>query len=137
MTTHRFCLGKEIMVGLLFSGACLIMIMKSLCRESTAIVLLESNAVFPNLLSFFVLAVYFPSSNHDDQDFSEYLDLLWSLYDSLSTESLVVVMGDLNAAMGNATGNKSTREPTRRGKKIVRICALFQFVPCQFGSMVL
>ena len=84
---------------------------------------------FPNLLSFLVVAVYLPSSNHDDEDFSEYLDLLWSLYDSLSTESLVVVMGDLNADMGNAIGNKSTRDSTRRGEELlefvhISICSL-------------
>ena len=75
---------------------------------------------FFNLLSFFVLAAYLPSSNHDDEDFPEYLDLLWSLYDSLSTESLVVVMGDLKADMGNAIGDKSTREPTRHGEKLLK-----------------
>ena len=52
------------------------------------IVAIKSN--FPNLLSFFVLAVYLPASNHDDEDFSEYLDLLWSLYNSLSTEALLL-----------------------------------------------
>ena len=61
---------------------------------------------FPYLLSFFILAVYLPSSNHDDEDFSEYLDSLWSLYDSLSTESLVVVMGDLNADMTKVLMNQ-------------------------------
>ena len=83
---------------------------------------------FPNVLFFFILAVYLPSSNHDDEDFSEYLDLLWSLYDSLSTESLVVVMSDQNADMGNDIGNKSTRDPTRRGEKFlefVHYCNLF------------
>ena len=80
---------------------------------------------FPNLLSIFVLAVYLPSSNHHDEDFSEYLDLLWSLYDSLSTESLVVVMGDLNADMGNAIGDKSAREPSRRGEKLLEFVHYF------------
>ena len=84
---------------------------------------------FPNLLSFFVLAVYLPSSSHDDEDFSEYLDLLWSLYDSLSTESLVVVMGDLNADMGNAIGNKNTGEPTRRGEKLLEFVHYFNLFP--------
>ena len=84
---------------------------------------------FPNLLSFFVLAVYLPSSNHHNEDFSEYLDLLWSLYDSLSTESLVVVMGDLNADMGNAIGDKSAREPSWRGKKLLEFVHYFNLFP--------
>ena len=90
---------------------------------------------FPNLLSFFVLRVYLPSSNHDDEDFSEYLDLLWSLYDSLSTESIVVVMGDLNADMGNAIGDKSTHEPTRSGEKFSEFVHYFNLFPTgQFVS---
>ena len=84
---------------------------------------------FPNLLSFFALAVYLPSSNHHDEDFSEYLDLLWSLYDSLSTESLVVVMGDLNADMGNAIGDKSAREPSWRGEKLLEFVHYFNLFP--------
>ena len=84
---------------------------------------------FPNLLSFFVLAVYLPSSNHDDEDFSEYFDLLWSLYDFLSTESLVVVMGDLNADMGNAIGNKSAREPSWHGEKLLEFVHYFNLFP--------
>ena len=80
--------------------------------DSDRIVGIKCNFSNP-ILSFFVLAVYLPSSNHDDDDFSEYLDLLWSLYDSLSTKILVVVMGDLNADMGNAISDKSTREQTR------------------------
>ena len=71
--------------------------------ESTAIVsgdrIVGIKCNFPNLLSFSVLAVYLPSSNHVDEDFSEYLDLLWSLYDSLSTKILVVVMGDPGGGM--------------------------------------
>ena len=78
---------------------------------------------------FFVLAVYLPSSNHHDEEFSEYLDLLWSLYDPLSTESLVVVMGDLNADMGNAIGDKSAREPSWRGEKLSELVHYFNLFP--------
>ena len=84
---------------------------------------------FPNLLSFFVLAVYLPSSNHHDEDFSEYLDLLWSLYDSLSTEGLVVVMGDLNANMGNAIGDKSAHKPSYHGEKLLEFAHYFNLSP--------
>ena len=74
MTTPRFCLGKEVMVVLLFSGTCLTMILylEPLSGiDCDCIVGIKCN--FPNLLSFFVLAVYLPSSNHHDEDFSEYL----------------------------------------------------------------
>ena len=73
--------------------------------------------------------MYLPSSDHDDEDFSKYLDLLWSLYDSLSTESLVVVMGDLNADMRNTVGDKSTRESIRRGKKLLEFVHYFSLFP--------
>ena len=46
--------------------------------------IVESNAIFQIFLSFFVIAAYLPSSNHDDEDFSEHPDLLWSLYNFLS-----------------------------------------------------
>ena len=84
---------------------------------------------FPNLLSFFVLAVYFPSSNHHDEDFSEYLDLLWSLYNFLSTESLMVVTGDLNADIGNAIGDKSACEPSWHGEKLLEFVHYFNLFP--------
>ena len=87
------------------------------------IVKIKSN--FANLLPFFVLAVYLPSSNHDD----EYLDLIWSLYDSRCTESLAV-MGDLSADMRS----ENCLRTNWAWGKIVRICALFQFVPCQLVS---
>ena len=73
--------------------------------------------------------MYLPSSNHHDEDFSEYLGLLWSLYDSLSTESLVVVMGGLNANMGNAIGDKSAREPSWCGEKSLEFVHYFNLFP--------
>ena len=75
---------------------------------------------FSKSFVFFVLSVYLPS---------EYLDLLWSLYDSLSTESLVVVMGDLNADMRNATGDKSACEPSWHGKKLLEFVHNFNLFP--------
>ena len=88
-----------------------------------------SNAIFQIFcLSSFQQCIYL-HQNHDDEDFSEYLDLLWSLYDSLSTQSLVVVMGDLNADKGNAISDRSTREPTRRGEKLLEFVHYFNLVP--------
>ena len=37
---------------------------------------------------FFILSVYMPASSHCTEEFNEYLDYLWALYDSLSTEGL-------------------------------------------------
>ena len=125
MTTPRFCLRKEVTVVLLFSGTCLEVPLSGINCDH--IIGIKCN--FPNLFSFFVLAVYLPSSNHDDEGFSEYLDLLWLLYDYLSTESLVVVTGDLNAFMGNAIDDKSARELTRRGEKLLEVMHYFNLFP--------
>ena len=38
-------------------------------------------------------------------------------------------MGDLNADMGNAIGNKSTLEPTRRGEKLLELVHYFNLFP--------
>ena len=51
------------------------------------------------------------------------------MYDSLSTESLVVVMGDLNADMGNAIGDKSAREPSWHGEKLLEFVHYFNLFP--------
>ena len=46
-----------------------------------------------------------PSSNHALDEYREYLDFLWALYDSLSADSFVLVMGDLNGDLGNYLGD--------------------------------
>ena len=50
-----------------------------------------------NSVPLFILSVYLPSSNHNIDEYDEYLDYLWALYDSLSAKSIVVAMGDFNS----------------------------------------
>ena len=52
--------------------------------------------------TFFILSVYMPASSHCIEEFNEYLDYLWALYNSLSTEGFVIIMGDLNGDLGNS-----------------------------------
>ena len=52
----------------------------------------------------FILCVYLPSLSNDIEEFNEYLDYLWALYDSLSTKHFVIVIDDLNGDFGNALG---------------------------------
>ena len=54
----------------------------------------------------FVLAVYLPSSNQALKEFKEWLDYLWALYDSLSADVLVILLGDFNGDLGNSLGDK-------------------------------
>ena len=50
----------------------------------------------------FILSVYMPASSRCIEEFNEYLDYLWALYDSLSTEGFVIITGDLNGDLGNS-----------------------------------
>ena len=43
----------------------------------------------------FILSVYLPAASHPIEEFNEYLDYLWALYDSLSKTGFVIVMGRL------------------------------------------
>ena len=49
--------------------------------------------------------------SHCIEEFNEYLDYLWPLYNSLSTEGFVIIMGDLNGDLGNALCNKGCYAP--------------------------
>ena len=45
---------------------------------------------FDNCDPLFILSVYLPSSNSTIDEFKEYLDFLWALYDSLSAKGHVL-----------------------------------------------
>ena len=49
--------------------------------------------------------------SHCIEEFNEYLDYLWAVYNSLSTEGFVIIMGDLNGDLGNALGDKGCYAP--------------------------
>ena len=42
-----------------------------------------------------------PASNHALDEYREYLDFIWALYDSLSADCFILVMGDLNGDLEN------------------------------------
>ena len=67
---------------------------------------------FPNKNLLFVLGVYSPSSNTKLEEFQEYFDHLWALYDSLFARGYVLILGDLNGDLGNSLGDKGSYEPT-------------------------
>ena len=77
---------------------------------SDRIVGIQCNFHNKNLL--FVLGVYLPSSNAKLEEFQEYFDHLWALYDSLSDRGYVLILGDLNADLGNSLGDKAVMSLT-------------------------
>ena len=84
---------------------------------------------FPGCKPPFILSVYMPSSNHALDEYREYLDFLWALYDSLSADSFVLVMGDLNGDLGNSLGNKGLKEPNERGKLLLDFANYYNLCP--------
>ena len=77
---------------------------------------------FPGHILLFILGVYLPSASHDLEEYGEYFDYLWALYDSLSSNSKVILMGDFNGNLQNSLGNKGRRDPNQHGLKLLSLC---------------
>ena len=45
---------------------------------------------------FPIFYIYLPSANHLAEEFQEYFDYLWALYESLSVQGYTILMGDFN-----------------------------------------
>ena len=71
------------------------------------------------------IGVYLPVSSHNIEEFNEYLDYLWALYESLSTEGLVITLGDLNGDLGNSLGERGRYDPNERGLKLAEFANYF------------
>ena len=50
---------------------------------------------FDNLVIY--LAVYLPSASHELEEFKECFDYLWALYDFLSADGSMILLGDFNS----------------------------------------
>ena len=86
---------------------------------------------FPGHVLLFILGVYLPSASHNLAEYGEYFDHLWALYDSLSSNGKVILMGDL----GNSLGNKGRREPNQRGLKLLDLANYFNLCPVNLMNM--
>ena len=73
---------------------------------------------FPNYSPLFVLSVYLASMNDKIEVFNEYFDHLWVLYDTLSTDGYVIVLGEFNGDIGNSLGEKGKKGTYSVGPKI-------------------
>ena len=81
-----------------------------------------------------ILCVYLPSSNHALDEFQECLDLLWALYESLSADGFVIVLGDINGDFGNCLGVRSKKEPNVHGKLLIDSANFFNVCPVHLLS---
>ena len=74
-------------------------------------------------------------ASHNLEEYGEYFDYLWALYDSLSSNGKVILMGDFNGDVGNSLGNKSKREPNQRGLKLLDLANYFNLCPVNLMNM--
>ena len=84
---------------------------------------------FVNCGPLFILAVYFPSASHALEEFKECFDYLWALYDSLSADGFVILLGDFNGDLGNSLGDKGKKGPNDRGLLLLDFANFFNICP--------
>ena len=89
---------------------------------------------FSGCRPLFILGVYLPSSNHTLDEFQECLHLLWALYESLSADGFVIVLGDVNGDFGNCLGVRDKKEPNVRGKLLIDFANFFNVCPVNLLS---
>ena len=82
----------------------------------------------------FILSVYLPAASHPIEEFNEYLDYLWALYDSLSKTGFVIVMGDFYGNLGNSLGERGHYAPNDRGVKLLDFANYFNLCPTNLLS---
>ena len=86
---------------------------------------------FPKCDPLFILGVYLPatSAKHTLDDYLEYLYYLWAIYDKLSSEGFVVILGDFNGDLGIFLGDKGIKEPNQSGLKLLEFANHFNLCP--------
>ena len=89
---------------------------------------------FDNCDPLFISSVYLPSSNSTIDEFKEYLDFLWALYDSLSDKGHVLVLGDFNRDLGDSLGDKGRYPPNQHGSKLLNFANYFNLCPASLLS---
>ena len=86
---------------------------------------------FPDKNFLFIPDVYLPSSNAKLEEFQEYFEHLWALYDSLSARwyVLIIILGDLNDDLGNSLDDKGNYKPNQCGLKLLDLVDFFNICP--------
>ena len=90
---------------------------------------------FPGYELLFIVGVYLPLASHNLEEYCEYFDYLWALYDSFSSNCKVILMGDFNGDLGNSLGDKGKREPNERGLKLLSLANVFNLSPVNLMNM--
>ena len=67
-------------------------------------------------------------ANHIAEEFQEYFDYLWALYESLSVQGYTILMGDFNCDLGNSMGDRAPYEPNQRGLKLSEFANYFNLL---------
>ena len=57
------------------------------------------------------------------------------MYDSLSSNGKVILMGDFNGNLGNSLGNKGRHEPNQRGLKLLSLANYVNICPVNLMNM--
>ena len=90
---------------------------------------------FPGYELLFIVGIYLPSASHNLEEYYEYFDYLWALYDSLFSNGKVILMGDFNGDLGDSLGDKGKREPNERGLKLLSFANVFNLSPVNLMNM--
>ena len=78
---------------------------------TTSIVIQDEDRIIETSLKsnsgsiFYVFAVYLPSTNHNINEFTEYVDKLYNLYLEYSSMGTVIFLGDINAEISGTRYN--------------------------------
>ena len=109
------------MAGLHCFGKRALMICLNFWKILIQIVSLEFVVISMKTVIFLFSVYICPLRTIVSRNFNEYLDYLWALYDSLSTEGFVIIMGDLNGDLGNSLGDKGCYVPNDRGIRLLDV----------------
>ena len=66
----------------------------------------------------FIIGVLLPSTNVNISDFSNTIEIVSGIYDRFSSDGVVIIVGDLNAQLSRAFGQKNHMKANDRGKLI-------------------
>ena len=75
-----------------------------------------------------ILQVYAPTSSHDDASIEEFYEQLQSAMDKIKKRDICVIMGDMNAKVGNSEDKKcgigrfGLGDRNERGDRLAEFC---------------
>ena len=62
------------------------------------------------------------------------LHYLWTIYDKLSSEGFVAILGDFYGDLGNSLGDKDIKEPNQHGLKLFEFANHFNLCPVNLSE---